>query len=428
MVKRTFVAECCGRVYTNREAWRTHKENKAEKCQICIHCNTDYHTAQKQRLHIAHERCSVLHKEHIAAKKAKRTTKKANFHDTVTTLVNTLTNKVDKLEHRCTLQGKEIFRLRTRCDKYETLFERIHGDLKHNSKNTRHIGYRCEAITRHFDRTPLKFNDLDERIQDLEVKLDKRRRRTGPSIFDTFVPPPESDGEGVNGPEFVHKGQTLGDIEKELRSEILQTQHRRDTMTNDERKLARHRMDKLEKTLISQKYTWPGGRVYRSSLPDDTKPSHYRPCAKIVEPQPPQVESELTEESKQEESKTPLVVEGDDDYRSIKQTPVPGRIYDLDHRVRVAGGSKTIRQIFTRFANWSQSYAQWRKFLIRYKINDYAMTISQKRELGEAIDILTRWGFGLDEIAEFERLKHMDDPDEWEQYDVATPKDHDFYL
>ena len=87
-----------------------------------------------------------------------------------------------KLERAC----QAIMFLKKRCDKFEKMFERVRADASHQERNIQHIGYRADAITHHFDRTPLKFNDLHERIENLEVQLDKRKKRTGPCIFDKY--------------------------------------------------------------------------------------------------------------------------------------------------------------------------------------------------------------------------------------------------
>jgi hypothetical protein len=222
---RIFKSECCNKCYKNRKALGTHMKFRAKKCKVCMHCAHDFGSAQKQRNHLTEERCPVLHNAKVAERAAKRAAKrvagkKTGFHNSVLSTVSGLTTKVQKLTALCDRLNQQLFCLTARCYDYDNLHTRIRGDLKAHGLSISYVGYRQQAIEKHFERTPLKFQTMFERIQDLEVTLDKRKKREKAQFPDYDKPIRVDPAPGKNGPEHCWRGVSLGEIEKELREDL----------------------------------------------------------------------------------------------------------------------------------------------------------------------------------------------------------------
>ncbi len=261
---RRVITRCCGRTMSSNKVLKKHEARK--RCPfMCKHCQKVSTTKQNSARHEL-----VCSKNPSSIKAGK-----ASVYENVLSEVMKLSGRVERLETANVQLKTRNERLSRRCDKYEKRFERIHGSLKHQARNMDYLGFEGARIADHFDRMPTKINVLNEKVENLEVLFDKRKKRVGPSIFYNYKRPeviPQS--ERVNGPEFKCKGGTLGTKEAELIESIAITFSEGRNLSEQEWKARVRTWNNLERTLKSHKYTWPtsSGPPTRPRVPSFVQP------------------------------------------------------------------------------------------------------------------------------------------------------------
>lgn len=388
--------KCCNDTFKSNTCAKRHKNNRSQLCRICVHCGLDCKTAQRQRAHIDHERCTAIHKEQIATRKAAAAEAKAKkgksskFHNTINSTVSTLTSKLCTLMQLCEKQSQQIKHLTQRCNEYDRLFERIRGDIKEHGLENEYGALRMRGIEKHFRRTPLKFQMMFDRIQDLECSFDKRKLREK-MMFPDYDRPIQIDPKpGKNGPEFRYRGHRLDKYEFELRELLKDARRNPNEATKTSLRIAiRTKVNLLNK----HEYTWPSGRpAIPLSLDPSYKPSEWRARGKSLKerdlcissssgsappsmaPSPPnplaprvpkweEAKAQLTEESKQPVYYTDKygIEMPYDDHRCPYQEPLPGKVYSLDHVIRGPNGDLDARDLELTAKIWRDSKTNYLK-------------------------------------------------------------------
>jgi hypothetical protein len=402
---------CCGKVYVQTGRAKAHRDNRARLCKVCVHCNHDFGSGQKQRHHITQERCPVLHKEQVEKRKAEKAAARArkktahSFHNTVNSTVSSLTTKVQNMRAMCEKQGKQLLFLKEKCDGYDALFQRIRGDMKAHGVDIEYVGHRQTAIERHFERTPVKLQMLLDKIQDLEVTLDRRKKREKTEFPDYDRPIRIDHGPGKNGPDFCYRGTSLGDVEKALRVDLKSV---KDALTLDgnEKRYFRTQIRRRVQLLNKQEYTWPAGRpiIPDAKMAPATAPPEWRARGKGVKERDARMQSPVTpppsirsgapspEDPAEESKQHILFTTGDGDkvpYDSHKcpfQEPLPGKVYRMEHYVRQNGNARPLSMSAKIWRNSVQMYRRQMGFSLKW--DDLPWYVNR---IKEAAHILKKW-------------------------------------
>ena len=317
-------------------------------CIQCKHCQSFFKRKAGLDNHINLLRCDHLRSKDVGSTRIIYLISKLQRE--VSTLQRD--RKKDKqiiafLRHTTTLQKKQI--------------ERLNGDVKHLGKSASHLGHRQNAIELHFDRSPLKFNTLDERIQQLELTLELRQEKT--ELEWHKYDPPDIEWIGVNGPDKKYKGKCLIEYEREL--DVAIESARAGNLNNEEAAAFRIRISTLAKLLQRQKYTWPSGP---KTFPLLSRPKlTSNPNKK--EPEPNKKEPEPKKEPDQ---------------------PIPGKKYGANHIVHVLGTTKELGQLE------KEVQPQLHEFM------EYKHTPDER--CLEKLSVLEKWGYGT-AVARYNKLK-----------------------
>lgn len=330
-----------------------HRKAKGKHCVNCEWCDERFVSCGNRK---KHQKTCPKCPGRVGVKKETAKQRTMNIVHRQDTRIRTLEKDNASLKHQTSV-------LRVELDETKKQLTRARGDIREHGLALEYVALRMRAIEKHYERTPLKFELLFGRVQDLECAQGMRKSRE--NLIPEYERPIRIDRTpGENGPEHRYRGTTLGEVESQLRTALKEA--RRGNLNEDERTHIRIKIRGMVNTLNKQAYTWPGGRP---AIPDEnlnplTKPHVWRARgkslkkrdAKIIRspaPSPP----ELPEESKQPpEGKIPI-----DDCECPYQEPLPGKWYPMHHRVREQNNAD-LQEMYRRWRKDAKTFLRWKHY------------------------------------------------------------------